>query len=150
MYVDYYSSPIGILKLQATEHYLTHLEFVDAQGSGTNTNMILDKARTQLDEYFLGKRHNFDLPLAPEGTEFQKQVWQALLNITHGNTASYKDIASNIGKEKASRAIGNANNRNPIAIIIPCHRVIGHDGKMVGYAGGLNKKKWLLEHENSL
>lgn len=100
-------------------------------------------------EYFNGQRKSFDLPLNPKGTEFQKKVWNALLNIPYGSTCSYKDIAVNIGNEKACRAVGGANNKNPIFIIIPCHRVIGKNGSLVGYGGGLDIKLKLLELEQN-
>ncbi len=103
----------------------------------------------QLLEYFDGNRKSFDFPYELKGTEFQKKVWLALLNIPYGQTASYKDIARIIGDEKASRAVGNANNKNPIAIIVPCHRVIGTNGKLVGYAGGLHIKEMLLNLEKN-
>lgn len=111
---------------------------------------LIKRAAKQLDEYFNKKRKTFDLPLKPEGTDFQKKVWKALQRIPYGTTASYGEIAAAIGNHKASRAVGMANNRNPIAIIIPCHRVIGADGSLVGYAGGLEIKKILLELENAI
>ena len=110
---------------------------------------IIKKAYKQLMEYFNGQRKSFDLPLNPKGTEFQKKVWNALLNIPYGSTCSYKDIAVNIGNEKACRAVGGANNKNPIFIIIPCHRVIGKNGSLVGYGGGLDIKLKLLELEQN-
>lgn len=109
---------------------------------------LLAEAEKQLEEYFNGKRKEFQLPLAPEGTFFQRKVWAALQTIPYGETRSYKEIAIQTGNEKACRAVGMANNRNPISILIPCHRVIGSDGKLVGYAGGLDRKKFLLELEN--
>ncbi|EHJ00261.1 methylated-DNA/protein-cysteine methyltransferase [Clostridium sp. DL-VIII] len=108
---------------------------------------LLKKANEELQEYFSGKRKVFDLPLVMEGTEFQKMVWKALSEIPYGTTCSYKDIALKIGNEKASRAVGMANNKNPIPIIVPCHRVVGTNGKLVGYAGGLDVKQKLLEIE---
>lgn len=108
---------------------------------------LLKRANEELEEYFIGKRKNFDLPLAMEGTEFQKKVWEALINIPYGHTVSYKDIAIKVGNDKASRAVGMANNKNPIPIIVPCHRVIGANGKLVGYAGGIDIKQKLLNIE---
>lgn len=108
---------------------------------------LLSEAAGQLREYFEGKRQVFDLPLSVQGTEFQKTVWKALLEIPYGETRSYGQIASAIGNPKASRAVGMANNRNPLAILIPCHRVVGANGKLVGYGGGLDKKTFLLELE---
>lgn len=109
--------------------------------------MLLKEAKNQLTEYFEGKSKHFDIPLAPYGTEFQKTVWEALQTIPYGETRSYKQIAEKTGNPKAARAVGMANNRNPIAIFIPCHRVIGADGSLVGYASGLSIKKYLLELE---
>lgn len=109
---------------------------------------VLIEAERQLREYFNGERKEFQLPLAPEGTAFQQKVWKALQTIPYGETRSYKEIAAQTGNEKACRAVGMANHRNPIGIMIPCHRVIGSGGKLVGYAGGLDKKKFLLELEN--
>jgi len=108
---------------------------------------LIKKAALQIEEYFSGKRKTFSLPLAMHGTEFQMDVWRALQTIPYGETRSYKDIAIQIGRPKAVRAVGMANNRNPISIIVPCHRVIGHDGSLVGYGGGLPLKKFLLELE---
>jgi len=108
---------------------------------------LLDPARRQLAEYFAGERTAFDLPLRPAGAEFQKQVWDALLRIPYGETASYGEIARELGHPTASRAVGAANGRNPIAIIVPCHRVIGSDGSLTGYAGGLDCKRALLDLE---
>ena len=109
---------------------------------------VLKKAVSQLEEYFLGQRKEFTLPLNPQGTPFQKQVWEALRTIPYGETRSYKEVAIAIGNPKACRAVGMANNKNPIAIITPCHRVVGANGKMVGYAGGLGIKEALLEVES--
>ncbi len=102
----------------------------------------------QLNEYFNGERQRFDLKLNPQGTDFQKQVWDELLNIPFGKTVSYLDLSKKLGDVKAIRAVANANGKNPIWIIIPCHRVIGSDGSLTGYAGGLHRKQWLLEHES--
>jgi len=114
-----------------------------------------DRARTspvcrQIDEYFAGSRREFDLPLAPKGTDFQQRVWRALLDIPFGETRSYGEIAAALGVPNASRAVGRANGTNPISIIVPCHRVIGASGDLVGYGGGLPVKRWLLEFEGSL
>lgn len=110
---------------------------------------VIVSAMTQLTEYFAGTRQTFDLPLAPAGTDFQKKVWAALCTIPYGETRSYKEIALQINNPKGCRAVGMANNRNPIMLIIPCHRVIGSNGSLVGYAGGLDVKEWLLTHEKS-
>jgi len=116
----------------------------------TDNSPLLQKASRQLDEYFNGKRTVFDLPLLPHGTDFQLKVWKALQTIPYGQTRSYGQIAAITGNPKASRAVGMANNRNPIAVIIPCHRVIGHDGSLTGYAGGLELKQKLLGLEKSV
>lgn len=114
------------------------------------TDPLLKKAVKQLDEYFAGKRKKFDLPLSMKGTEFQQKVWEALRAIPYGETRSYGDIAKAIGKPKAARAVGMANNRNPVSIIVPCHRVIGANGSLVGYGGGLKAKEFLLKLEGTL
>lgn len=108
---------------------------------------VTEKAKTELEEYFAGVRKSFSVPIKPAGTDFQKKVWAALRDIPYGETASYGEIAKRIGNPKACRAVGMANNRNPIAIIIPCHRVIGAGGALTGYAGGLDKKEFLLKLE---
>lgn len=115
----------------------------------TTPTALSKQCFAQLDEYFSGKRQNFDLPAQQAGTEFQQKVWQALTKIPHGQTASYKEIAENINHPKAYRAVGMANNKNNIPIIIPCHRVIGHNKKLVGFAGGLDLKQKLLRHEQA-
>jgi len=119
-------------------------------GMDLKETAVLKKAYKQLDEYFAGKRNVFDLPLSLRGTEFQLKVWHLLLTIPYGETRSYGQLAALINNPKASRAVGMANNKNPIPVIIPCHRVIGHNGKLVGYAGGLELKKNLLELEKPL
>ena len=111
---------------------------------------LINEAYRQLSEYLLGERKRFDLPLNPQGTVFQQQVWKALCDIPYGVTRSYKQIAEAIGNPKAVRAVGMANNRNPLLIVVPCHRVIGADGKLVGYAAGIEKKEFLLKLEKSL
>jgi len=109
---------------------------------------MVKKCVKQLDEYFRGERRNFSLNIIfTQGTEFQKKVWKALMEIPYGKTASYGEIAKTVGNEKAARAVGNANNKNPISIIVPCHRVIGSNGSLIGYGGGLWRKQWLLDHE---
>lgn len=143
---------LGILGLEEQKGFLTRLEFGEIQGEADECRetALLHEAFGQLKEYFVKKRQDFSLPLAPEGTVFQKKVWQALLDIPYGKTASYKDIAVAVGNPRAARAIGMANNRNPLAIFIPCHRVIGADGNLVGYGGGLEIKKFLLNLENGV
>ena len=140
-----YNSKIGDIYLKADEISLYQVSFYPM--AVTKINPIIKETINQLDEYFLGIRKTFELPLNPIGTEFQKKVWYELMKIPYGEIRSYKDIAINIGNSNASRAIGNANNKNPIAIIIPCHRVIGSNGLLIGYGGGLDKKQLLLSHE---
>ena len=141
-----YKTPICNLRLVASSNALLRADWVEAEETGDG-NEILRETAGQLDEYFAGKRRVFDLPLAPEGTEFQLDVWQALRKIGYGQTLSYGEQAAQIGRPKAVRAVGAANGRNPISIIVPCHRVIGKSGKLTGYAGGLKVKGFLLAHE---
>lgn len=146
-YVTRYDSPFGPITLQSDGHALTGLDFGDRLPTGGQTLQLFDRAKLELDEYFAGKRKIFTLPLATKGSPFQQKVWDALLRIPYGETCSYADIALEIGNPKAFRAVGMANNRNKIGIIIPCHRVIGKDGTLVGYAGGLEFKLALLDLE---
>lgn len=142
-------SPVGPIFLVSDETHLKSVTFSDEQGENSeHLPGILVQAAAQLKEYFEGTRTRFDLALDPEGTGFQKKVWQKLLEVPFGKTRSYRDIAMELGFVLNTRAVGTANGKNPIAIIIPCHRIIGHDGKLVGYAGGLDRKKWLLLHES--
>ena len=143
-------SPCGPLRLDATDNTITGLGFApDTTPALAPASPLLREACRQLDAYFAGRLHCFSLPLAPRGTPFQLQVWQALQQIPWSERCSYGDIATAIGNPNAVRAVGAANGRNPIAIIIPCHRVIGADGRLTGYAGGLERKRWLLNHEAS-
>ena len=137
-------TPIGEMCL--TEENGSITSFLWRGGRRDETPLLLEAER-QIAEYFEGERKRFDLPLAPEGTVFQKSVWAALIDIPYGEVRSYADIAKAVGKEKACRAVGMANHRNPIPVIIPCHRVIGADGTLTGYAGGLEKKRLLLTLE---
>ena len=139
---------IGILRIEEQDGYLTSIKLVSKKEPNNITNRILIKAKDQLNEYFSGKRKVFNLPLKIVGTDFQKSVWKALLNIKYGETKSYKDIAEEIGNPKACRAVGMANNKNDIIIVIPCHRVIGNNKKLVGYACGLDIKEKLLKLES--
>ena len=148
----YYKSPIGNLIIMEEENAIIKLCFKEQEITNIKDvrefeTPLLKKAKKQLEEYFEGKRKKFDLALRLNGTSFQNKVWKALLNIPYAKTCSYKDIAKNIGNENASRAVGNANNKNPLPIFIPCHRVIGSNGKLIGYAGGLDIKIKLLELE---
>lgn len=154
MYMD---SPVGALKLVAHDHALVavmwdnedHKRVRLAELIQDHQHPMLLRVKKQLEQYFAGQRQQFDLPLDFQGTDFQQQVWQTLLTIPYGETRSYKEIAVQIGNEKAVRAVGAANGRNPISIIAPCHRVIGSSGALVGFAGGLDKKQILLSLEQS-
>lgn len=137
------------LYLVATETHLINIQFTQPQKALLQTTELLSMATIQLDEYFQGKRTVFSLPFKLTGTPFQLAVWKKLQNIPYGQTTSYKEIAQKINKPKAYRAVGMANNKNPLPIIIPCHRVIGSNGKLIGYAGGLKLKNYLLELEKS-
>ena len=152
-YMFYYNTKIGRIGIEENGMAITRLDFInkDVQEEiiEENETALLKEAIKQLNEYLDGKRTLFDLPLEPKGTEFQKKVWNALKEIPFGETRSYGEIAKIIGNEKASRAVGMANNKNPIAIIVPCHRVIGANGKLVGYAGGIDIKEKLLELEKN-
>ena len=156
-YCTHVDSPIGPLLLTSDATALTGL-YMEVQGKGGRPVLgsdaredasagALPSAVRQLDEYFTGKRRDFNLPLALRGTPFQEQVWQALTEIPYGATWSYGQLAERIGNPRAVRAVGLANGRNPISILVPCHRVIGADGSLTGYGGGLERKRWLLAHE---
>lgn len=148
MSIVYYSSPVGILEIKSTESHITQLLFKEsAKTSSENIPAVMKECIRQLDEYFSGNRKDFTLPLAPEGTNFQCSVWKALQTIPYGQTISYKQLAERVENPKACRAVGSANGRNPIAIIIPCHRVIAANGTLGGYAGGLDIKTILLTLE---
>lgn len=147
-----YDSDIGKMGIAEVDGAITNIFF--AKGKLVNCELretpLIKEAHKQLEEYLKGKRKLFNLPIFSSGTEFQQKVWNALKEIPYGEVRSYKDIAVAIGNEKACRAVGMANNRNPISIIIPCHRVIGKNGKLVGYGGGIEIKEYLLKLENSI
>ncbi len=149
----YRDSPLGKLALTASDAALNYVGFIVAEKlpatppPATEPNDILLETVAQLDAFFAGKLKVFDLPLLPQGTEFQQRVWQQIQKIPFGKTVSYLDMAIELGDEKCIRAAASANGKNPIGIIIPCHRVIGKNGSLVGYAGDLWRKKWLLQHE---
>jgi len=150
---SYYNSPAGILLINASEEGITELSFVKETSQNsivTDSNPLISECISQLEEYFSGTRKTFSIPLNPRGTDFQKQVWAELQNIPLGKTTSYLELAKKLGDAKKIRAVGGANSKNPIAIIVPCHRVIGSDGSMTGYAGGMDKKRWLLQFEGSI
>ena len=151
--IFYYNTKIGRIGIEENGMAITRLDFINKDVKEEiiekNETAILKEAIKQLNEYLDGKRSSFNLQLEPKGTEFQKKVWNALKEIPYGETRSYGEIAKIIGNEKASRAVGMANNKNPIAIIVPCHRVIGANDKLVGYAGGIDIKEKLLELEKN-
>lgn len=146
--IFFYDTPVGKLCIGEENGSITRVTWRQLPKSyiQEETELIL-RCKKQLEEYFAGKRKTFDLPLAPKGTDFQQRVWKALQEIPYGETRTYGEIAAAVGNPKAARAVGMANNRNPIGIIVPCHRVVGANGKLVGYAGGMEKKEWLLELE---
>jgi len=145
--VAYYDSPIGLIMIEAKDEDIIRVSFVDIATLSEKGSPILEKAKKQMAEYFEGKRKEFDLPISFEGTEFEKKVFKALTEVDYGKVASYKDIAIKVGHNKAYRAIGGTNHKNKLAIIVPCHRIIGSNGKMTGYASGIWRKTWLLDHE---
>lgn len=147
IYITYMKSPVDYIEIQANDERIEYINFVQEKRYKERLNAILQETIKQLEEYFQGTRKHFDLPLEISGTPFQKQVWKELTKIPYGKTLSYGEIAKKIDNPKASRAVGNANNKNKISIVIPCHRVIGSKGNLVGFGGGLWIKKWLLEHE---
>ena len=148
METAFIQSPLGITKIEGDENGIA---VISVLSEGKETKKIPDtlkEAVIQLQEYFEGKRTEFTFKLNPQGTEFQQKVWQELLNIPFGKTTSYMDLSKKLGDVKAIRAVASANGKNPLWIVVPCHRVIGSDGSLTGYAGGLWRKKWLLEHES--
>lgn len=151
-YTHYFTTPLGTMEIKATDAFVTAVNFVEEGGaSSANLPAVVTQCQTELEEYFAGTRMQFTVPVQPEGTSFQTEVWQALQHIAYGETLSYTDIAMQLGKDyKASRAVGLANGKNPVAVIIPCHRVIGENGKLTGYAGGAWRKEWLLNHEGKV
>lgn len=151
IHTTYYSSPLGPIEITGNDEGILGVYFVDAKKkSSKEIHPCLKECVYQLDEYFKGIRTEFGLKLNPKGTAFQQKVWAQLLTVPFGKTASYLDISKLLGDANATRAVGNANGSNPISVIIPCHRVIGANGKLVGYGGGIKKKEWLLEHERNI
>ncbi len=145
-------TPVGWIRLFASEKALLKINFLNGKNSKKTTvsNQILEQAKQQLEKYFDGTLTKFDLPLQPAGTSFQQEVWRELQSIPPGNTISYGVLANRLGDPKKVRAVGKANGQNPIPIIIPCHRVIGANNNLIGYSGGIERKEWLLRHENAL
>ena len=153
----YYQSPLGVLELRSNGHALSHLLFCNSwKGNAVDeaaidfsvpSSSVIKNCISQLDEYFAGKRMAFEIAIEQEGTVFQQTVWRELCNIPYGVTISYLELSKRIGNVKAIRAVGTANGTNHVSIIVPCHRVIGSNGSLVGYGGDLWRKKWLLDHE---
>jgi len=143
-------TPLGIAKIEGDENGISVISVTQEGDLSSEIPKNLKNSVTQLNEYFEGKREEFTFKLNPKGTEFQQKVWQELLNIPFGKTMSYLDLSKKLGDVKAIRAVASANGKNPLWIVVPCHRVIGTDGSLTGYAGGLWRKKWLLDHENPL
>jgi methylated-DNA-[protein]-cysteine S-methyltransferase len=147
MKTAFINSPLGITKIVGDENGVSIISVLSEGELSTKIPNELQEAVSQLQEYFEGKRKDFDFKLNPKGTDFQQKVWQELLNIPFGKTMSYMDLSKKLGDVKAIRAVASANGKNPLWIVVPCHRVIGTDGSLTGYAGGLWRKKWLLEYE---
>ncbi len=147
--ITYYKTPIGIAKITGTIDGISSVSVLDNEVEiSTNIPKCLKNCVQQLDEYFSGNRTEFTVKLNPKGTAFQQKVWTELLNVPFGKTSTYLKQSQSLGNVKAIRAVASANGKNPVWILIPCHRIIGSDGSLTGYAGGLWRKKWLLEHEN--
>lgn len=149
METAFIKTPLGITKLEGDAMGLSAITVLNTEESLTQIiPEVLEDAVYQLNEYFKGERTSFDLTLNPTGTAFQQRVWKLLLDIPYGKTVSYLELSKTLGDVKAIRAVAAANGKNPLWIVLPCHRVIGSDGSLTGYAGGLSRKKWLLDHEN--
>ena len=148
METAYLQTPIGYAEFKGDENGLASITVFDGEKPEDLIPEVLEDAVYQFSEYLEGKRKTFDLKLNPEGTDFQKRVWDALLEIPYGKTVSYLELSKTLGDVKAIRAVAAANGKNPLWIVVPCHRVIGSNGDLTGYAGGLHRKKWLLEHES--
>jgi methylated-DNA-[protein]-cysteine S-methyltransferase len=147
----YYKSPIGVLKISGTANYISEVTFLDDADDYVTSGSyhpLLNQCVEELIQYFNGKRLSFDIPVHQQGTEFQSKVWGELINIKYGKTISYMDLAKRLGDPNCIRAAAGSNGKNQICIIVPCHRVIGSNQSLVGYAGGLWRKQWLLNHEN--
>ncbi len=143
----YIDSPLGLIEIGATADGISSLLFVEQRRSTSLSSPLLEMAQAQLDEYFSGRRRQFDLPFDLHGSAFQQRVWAQVNKIPYGQTLSYADIARALGNPRSTRAVGMAVGKNPVAILVPCHRVIGSDGSLTGYGGGLWRKTWLLRHE---
>ena len=143
----YVLTAIGVLEVAGDDEAIASVKFTDQVSDVSVTNRVVRTCMRQLQEYFSGKRRRFSVPLAPRGTAFQQAVWKELLRIPYSKTSTYGAVAKAIGRPRAARAVGGATGRNPIAVVIPCHRVLAADGRLTGYAGGLERKSWLLERE---
>lgn len=146
----YITSPLGLIAIRGTAAYITAISFTDASQADNlreEAPALLHECARQLEAYFRKERETFDLPILQSGTEFQQKVWENLTTIPYGETITYLALAKRLGNPKSIRAAGTANGRNQLAVVVPCHRVIGSDGALTGYAGGLWRKQWLLEHE---
>ena len=151
LHITYTKTPLGVARITADDRAIHEIFVSDEEvlvKDSEEIPSVLKKCVQQLDEYFKGKRTSFDIPLAPHGTNFQQKVWKELCNIPFGKTCSYLELSKELGDTKAIRAVAAANGKNPLWIVVPCHRVIGSDGSLTGYAGGLWRKKWLLDHES--
>jgi methylated-DNA-[protein]-cysteine S-methyltransferase len=148
METAFIKTPLGVAKIVGDENGITLISILEEGDVSKTIPAELQEAVSQLGDYFDGKRQDFNFKLNPKGTDFQQRVWQELLQIPFGKTMSYLDLSKKLGDVKAIRAVASANGKNPLWIVVPCHRVIGTDGSLTGYAGGLWRKKWLLEHES--
>ena len=140
-------SPLGLIQIKASDNAVTGIAFIEGETAPAYANDLCQEAETQLNAYFAGTRKKFDFPFTQQGTLFQQQVWQLLDSIPFGKTLNYRDLSKQYGDVKAIRAVAAANGKNNLAIVVPCHRVIGSNATLTGYAGGLWRKRWLLEHE---
>lgn len=149
-FTAYYHSPIGVLRISGTEHYIGEIHYLNEQppDAPITLNPLIQQCIEQLIEYFQGLRRQFNIPVSQPGTDFQQKVWSELIAIPYGRTISYMDLAKRLGDPKVIRAAATTNGKNQLAILVPCHRVIGTKNDLVGYAGGLKRKKWLLQLEN--
>ncbi|MBF6641535.1 methylated-DNA--[protein]-cysteine S-methyltransferase [Flavobacterium sp. J49] len=148
METAFIKTPLGVAKIVGDDNGIAVISIVEENEVSATIPAVLREAVQQLQDYFQGNRNDFNFKINPNGTEFQQRVWQELLNIPFGKTMSYLDLSKKLGDVKAIRAVASANGKNPLWIVVPCHRVIGTDGSLTGYAGGLWRKKWLLEHES--
>ncbi|SMO73443.1 methylated-DNA--[protein]-cysteine S-methyltransferase [Solitalea koreensis] len=146
----YYHSPIGIIQISGDDEYIHSTLFREEAGENSGNSAVVKLALVQLDEYFTGNRLNFELPISQSGTTFQLSVWDQLTKIPYGETISYLQLSERLNNRLAIRAVGAANGKNNIIVIVPCHRVVGNDGSLTGFSAGLWRKKWLLQHENKI